>query len=170
MTGSIKSKILHSDALKYCKHCPITIPSISHILLGCPVMKKNQISKHDYVCKQIYKHILITHFNEFDEIDFNAPPKCINNNEMVITYNKDLLVSDHSFNARRPDIYYQNVKEKKGYIIDVAICQDRNIELNYIYKINKYKELQEKLIQSRELTYIEIIPVILTINGLIHKE
>ena len=33
MTGSIKSKILNCDALKYCKHCPNTIPSISHILL-----------------------------------------------------------------------------------------------------------------------------------------
>ena len=77
------------------------------------VMKKNQILKHDYVCKQIYKQILITHFNEFDAIDFNNPPKCINNDKMVITYNKDLLVSDHSFHARRQDIYYQNMKEKK---------------------------------------------------------
>ncbi|BFU23981.1 hypothetical protein, conserved [Entamoeba histolytica] len=97
MTGNIKSKILQNDALKYCKHCPNTIASISHILLGCPVMKKNQISKHDYVCKQIYKHLLITHFNEFDAIDFNNHPKCINNDKMVITYNKDLFVSDNSF-------------------------------------------------------------------------
>ncbi|BFU23476.1 hypothetical protein, conserved [Entamoeba histolytica] len=113
MTGSIKSKILQNDDLKYCKHCHNTIASISHILLGCPVMKKNQISKHDYVCKQIYKHLLITQFTEFDAIDFNNPPKCINNDEMVITYNKDLLVSDHSFHARRQDIYYQNITEKK---------------------------------------------------------
>ena len=63
MTRNIKSKILHSDALKYCKHCPNTIPSISHILLGCHVMKKNQISKHEYVCNQIYKHILIILMN-----------------------------------------------------------------------------------------------------------
>ncbi|BFU22221.1 hypothetical protein, conserved [Entamoeba histolytica] len=104
MTGNIKSKILQNDDLKYCKHCPNTIASISHILLGCLVMKKNQILKHDYVCKQIFKQILITHFNEFDAIDFNIPPKCINNDEMVITYNKDLLVSDNSFHARRPDI------------------------------------------------------------------
>ena len=80
-------------------------------------MKNNQILKHEYVCNQIYKHILITHFNEFDEIDFNAPPKCINNNEIVITYNKDLLVSDHSFNARRPDIYYQIINEKKDILM-----------------------------------------------------
>ena len=56
------------------------------------------------MCKQIFKHILITHFNEFDAIDFNNPPKCINNDEMIITYNKYLLVSDHSFHARRQDI------------------------------------------------------------------
>ena len=35
--------------------------------------------------KQIYKHILITYFNEFDAIDFNNPPKCINNDKIVIT-------------------------------------------------------------------------------------
>ena len=67
MTGNIKSKILHSDALIYCKHCYITIASISHILLGCYIMKNNQILKHEYVCKQIYKHILITYFNKFNE-------------------------------------------------------------------------------------------------------
>ena len=44
------------------------------------------------------------------------------------------------------------------------------IELNYIHKINKYKNLQEKLRINRELIYVEIIPVILSINGLIHKE
>ena len=75
-------------------------------------MKNNQISKHDYVCKQIYKHILITHFNEFDEIDFNTYHKYIDNNEMVINYINDLLVSDHSFNVRIPDIYYQIIKDK----------------------------------------------------------
>ncbi|BFU19944.1 hypothetical protein, conserved [Entamoeba histolytica] len=62
------------------------------------------------------------------------------------------------------------MKEKKGYIIDVVICQDNNLELNYIHKINKYKELQEKLRNNREIIYVEIIPVILSINGLIHKE
>ncbi|BFU22483.1 hypothetical protein, conserved [Entamoeba histolytica] len=62
------------------------------------------------------------------------------------------------------------MKEKKGYIIDVAICQDNNLELNYIHKINKYKELQEKIRNNRELICVEIIPVILSINGLIHKE
>ena len=34
-------------------------------------MKKNQILKYDYVCKQTFKRLLITHFNEFDAIDFN---------------------------------------------------------------------------------------------------
>ena len=67
-------------------------------------MKKNQILKHDYVCKQIYKQILITQLTEFDAIDFNNPPKCINNDKIVITYNIDLLVSDNSFHARKPDI------------------------------------------------------------------
>ncbi|BFU24313.1 hypothetical protein, conserved [Entamoeba histolytica] len=41
MTGSIKSKILQNDALKYCKHCPNTIASISHILLGCNEKEPN---------------------------------------------------------------------------------------------------------------------------------
>ncbi|BFU26232.1 hypothetical protein, conserved [Entamoeba histolytica] len=41
MTGSIKSKILKNDALKYCKHCHNTIASISHILLGCNEKESN---------------------------------------------------------------------------------------------------------------------------------
>ena len=62
------------------------------------------------------------------------------------------------------------MKEKKGYINDVVICQDNNLELNYIHKISKYKELQKKLRNNREIIYVEIIPVIVSINRLIHKE
>ncbi|BFU19244.1 hypothetical protein, conserved [Entamoeba histolytica] len=41
MTGNIKSKILQNDDLKYCKHCPNTITSINHILLGCNEKESN---------------------------------------------------------------------------------------------------------------------------------
>ncbi|BFU18373.1 hypothetical protein, conserved [Entamoeba histolytica] len=41
MTGNIKSKILQNDDLKYCKHCPKTIASINHILLGCNEKESN---------------------------------------------------------------------------------------------------------------------------------
>ncbi|BFU26784.1 hypothetical protein, conserved [Entamoeba histolytica] len=41
MTGNIKAKILQNDVLKYCKHCPNTIASINHILLGCNEKESN---------------------------------------------------------------------------------------------------------------------------------
>ena len=46
--------------------------------------------------------------------------------------------------SRRPNIYIQNDKEKKAYIIDVTMVKDNNYFRSYCNKIIKYKPLQEK--------------------------
>jgi len=85
--------------------------------------------------------------------------------------NKNIIKADgiESY-ARRPDIYLENRKEKKAYILDVTIVADENISRAYIKKVAKYWRLQEKVRSERELTYVRIIPIVFTINGFIHKK
>ena len=79
------------------------------------------------------------------KIDFNIYHKCIL--ILIYSYIKLLIYLLMTILLMLEyQIYIIKSSKIKWYINDVDICQDRNNELNYIYKINKYKELQEKLI------------------------
>ncbi len=71
---------------------------------------------------------------------------------------------------RRPDIYVQNRRERKAYIIDITIVKDEKISKVYINKVNKYGTLLNMILKDKELKYVRIIPIILTINGFVHKK
>ncbi len=52
----------------------------------------------------------------------------------------------------------------------MAIVADGNINRAYIKKVSKYWTLQERVRRERNLKFVRIIPVIITINGFIHKK
>ena len=54
-------------------------------------------------------------------------------------------------------------------IIDVAIVADHNIRIAYVKKLNRYRRLVRELNKIEKSNYI-IIPVIMTISGLINQE
>ena len=100
------------------------------------------------------------------------PVKCYTHEEKQITimFNKDVISNRITENiARRPDIYMQDDLKKKSYIIDVTIVKDENYRISYGNKINKYRPLQEKIRRTRNITYVKIIPVVITINGFIYQ-
>ena len=68
------------------------------------------------------------------------------------------------------DLISTQKTEKKGYIIDTTIVADENISRAYIKKVAKYWTLQEVVRREREMKYVRIIPVVITINGFIHKK
>ena len=56
-----------------------------------------------------------------------------------------------------------------GYIFDVAIVKDDVVNKTYSNKMSKYQQLAQKLYEEKGLKKTYIIPVILSINGLISK-
>ncbi len=169
--GLRKATILRDEQYNYCFYCKDEIAIIPHILLACKIGKKNQINRHDYVCKEIYKKI-IKNYCKIDDYDRNNfIPICITTKDQNITimYNKD-IISKRTMKllARRPDIYIENTGQRKGYIIDVTIVKDEKLETAYYNKLKKYRNLHEHLRNDRNLNLIITIPVVITIDGFIH--
>ena len=48
--GSRKAAILKKPNAKYCYLCKDQICTVNHILLTCPLTKKMQIARYDYIC------------------------------------------------------------------------------------------------------------------------
>ncbi|BFU23193.1 hypothetical protein, conserved [Entamoeba histolytica] len=52
----------------------------------------------------------------------------------------------------------------------MTIVADHNINGAYWKKRNKYKELKNRLMKIEKLKDVKIIPVVISINGLVNKE
>ncbi|BFU20378.1 hypothetical protein, conserved [Entamoeba histolytica] len=71
---------------------------------------------------------------------------------------------------KRPDIYVLDKKNKTGLLFDMTIVADHNINGAYWKKRNMYKELKNRLMKIEKIKDVRIIPVVISINGLVNKE
>ena len=69
---------------------------------------------------------------------------------------------------KRPYVCYKD--KESAIIIDAALVADHNVNKTFLNKINKYQELMDfyrNVIPTKERI---IVPVVMSINGLVHKE
>lgn len=70
----------------------------------------------------------------------------------------------------RLDMVVWNKKDKTATIIDFAVPQDYNIQKTYADKIGKYEALARQMRDMWQLKRVEIIPLIVSVNGLVPKK
>jgi len=170
-TGKRKAAITKNKKDQYCKYCDHEqVASISHILLSCSVTKKRQIARHDYVCLEIYRRIIKDYCNIDTDIPTSYPIKCYIKGNLTVTYNKEIFGRKDGIYAKRPDIYIEDRDANIAYIIDVAIVKNDRLQNAYRNKLDKYSILQEKIRNDKQIQFVRIIPVIITIWGFIHKQ
>ena len=163
LNGSRKAIVKQTNVSKYCKYCPGMVATINHILLSCVINKKRQIQKHDYLAKFIYRKIEeITTISKQEPIEHSRILP-----HMKLMWNTNIVSTALGEFPKRPDIYLKTID--RGLIIDVAIVADHNIRIAYVKKLNRYRRLVRELNKIEKSNYI-IIPVIMTISGLINQE
>ena len=85
-------------------------------------------------------------------------------------WNKQIMPKSDGLYHKIPDIYVLDKKNKTGLIIDMTIVADHNINGAYWKKRNMYKELKNRLMKIEKLKDVKIIPVVISINGLVNAE
>ena len=90
-TETRKAHNLNNPSEKYCKYCSDTVFSISHILLGCPITKRDQIERHDIVCRELY-YALYRKYRQYNNTTWEKYiPKKITyflDQDVTLLYNK----------------------------------------------------------------------------------
>lgn len=76
------------------------------------------------------------------------------------------IITDQQVPNNRPDIMLLEKENKELTIIDVSIPVDDNIGRAYKEKIDKYEALSVEL---KRVWNLKTLPIIITANGLIHK-
>ncbi|BFU26425.1 hypothetical protein, conserved [Entamoeba histolytica] len=84
-------------------------------------------------------------------------------------WNKQIMHKSDGQYHKIPDIYVLDKKNKTSLIFDITIVADHNINGAYLKKRNMYKELKNILMKIEKLKDVKIIPVVISINGLINN-
>uniref|UniRef100_A0A8D8YV01 Uncharacterized protein n=1 Tax=Cacopsylla melanoneura TaxID=428564 RepID=A0A8D8YV01_9HEMI len=85
------------------------------------------------------------------------------------------IITDTNIPHNRPDIVMMDKEQSqlnnngKGFIIDVAIPLDENMQKTYTEKIRKYQDLKYKITQMYKLSSVSVIPIVISSNGLVHR-
>ena len=76
-------------------------------------------------------------------------------------------MTDRSVEANRPDILTIDKKSKTATIIDIAVPQDKNLLTVTAEKKRKYQSLAIELKHIYQLKSVEVIPIVVSANGLV---
>ncbi|XP_045463778.1 uncharacterized protein LOC123673337 [Harmonia axyridis] len=155
-----------------CRLCNNAEETTQHLVSGCSVIASTKyLSRHDNMGKVVHQLLclnknLIQHFTPHH---LYVPAAVMENNETKIYWDLTIL-TDIGTEHNRPDMVVWDKKNRTAVIIDFAVPQDQNMMKTYAEKIRKYEPLSRQMRDMWKLRRVEIIPLIISVNGLVLKK
>lgn len=154
-----------------CRLCSTTSESIQHLSSGCSYLApRDYLSRHNAVGGIVHQAICLGKgLIEEEKPYYSYLPERLLENDQVKVYWDMPLTTDRLIRHNKPDILVIYKNEQRASVIDIIIPLDDNIRKARMEKITKYQELSEELKRMYGLVKVEILPVVISSNGLIDK-
>jgi len=138
------TKILSTTTDSKCRLCQQFDETIDHIISACPILTKEQCTKHDRVCAQLHFNICKETGVQLDQKHcYEHVPKSEETSQVgkvTILLNQQVQIDRTSPN-NKPDVIIHDNEKGTSMLIDVAISGDRNVIKKEAEKILKHKDL-----------------------------
>ncbi|KAL3273358.1 hypothetical protein HHI36_014806 [Cryptolaemus montrouzieri] len=152
-----------------CRRCSRGLESIQHVTSSCPILApKDYLNRHNSMAK-IYHHEIALKLGLLkDRVpNYKYTPETVLEDEEHKVYWDNIIICDRPISHNRPDIVVFYKQKKKAVLLDVTIPADDNIPRAYSEKIDKYRDLAIEMKQIHELSTTVIMPMIISVNGLV---
>ncbi|KAI5707887.1 hypothetical protein M8J77_011815 [Diaphorina citri] len=176
-TRNYMKYIMKQSVNDMCRLCGSITESIEHLSSGCSVLApKEYTNRHNLVANIIHQALNIKLFPSKKSVPYyKYKPQPISENRKSKLYWNMPIITDTNIPNNRPDILIMDKNETsnnngKAFIIDVTIPLDENLHKAYIEKMRKYQDLKHKITQIYKLSSVSIIPIVISSNGLVHKD
>lgn len=152
--------------------CGASEETVQHIISACTCLAPTSyLDRHNNVAKILHQEICkVANLIRGDTPYYKYNPAPVRENENWKICWDIPVQTDHTVLHNRPDIILQNKNTREISLIDVTIPLDDNIDRAYKEKIRKYEELAYELRMIWGAKRVKIEPVVISANGLIHKE
>lgn len=172
-TRSYRKHICHlSVDSELCRLCHSTTESIQHLISGCSYLaSRDYLTRHNHVAKIFHQALcqqngITTSSQPF----FKYTPQTVEENEDAKILWDMPIQTDRLTLHNRPDIVVLYKAEKRALLIDITCPLDDNIHKSHVEKITKYMDLAHEIKELWHLDKVQIIPIVISANGLIHKD
>lgn len=123
--------------------------------------------RHNSAAKIIHQGIATKYRLQEDNTPYyKYTPTSIIENDLYKLYWDITIHTDKTIPHNRPDITFQDKKQKITYLIDIAIPLDTNTATKYNEKIEKYKPLALEMERVWKQKRVHIIPFIMSATGI----
>ncbi|XP_044765520.1 uncharacterized protein LOC123321825 [Coccinella septempunctata] len=162
----IAKQDIPSDRCRKCSQAP---ESIQHITSSCTIMApRDYLDRHNAMAKIYHQQMALKLGLLQHEIEQHLYcPQTLLQNERYRLYWDATMLTDRGVAHNRPDITLFDKQRESCFIIDVTIPADDNVSRAYAEKLNKYGDLAFQLKELYNLKSMSIIPLIITVNGLV---
>ncbi|XP_044760793.1 uncharacterized protein LOC123318242 [Coccinella septempunctata] len=154
-----------------CRKCSQAPESIQHMTSACSIMApRDYLERHNAMGK-IYHQKLALKLgliqNEIHQYLYAPKPLLLNHRYKL--YWDSTLITDRGVAHNRPDVALFDEEKKTCLLLDFTIPADENLARAYSDKISKYGDLAYQLREMYDLRSISILPLIMSVNGLVER-
>ncbi|XP_044757749.1 uncharacterized protein LOC123315909 [Coccinella septempunctata] len=153
-----------------CRVCNEAEETVQHLSGGCSVLAPTRyLGRHNNMGRVVHQMLALKW-----EISENFVPHHIYTPQAVVENSRAKLYWDFPFTTdrpvehNRPDMVLWSKQEQLAIIIDFAVPLDHNMAQTYETKIKNYADLSRELKIQWQLKKTEILPLIVSSNGLVH--
>lgn len=154
-----------------CRRCSQARESIQHITSSCSILApKDYLDRHNAMGKIYHQQIALKLGLIQTEVQQHLyQPKPLLQNQRFRLYWDSTIITDRGSPHNRPDLTLFDAEKKSCLILDFTIPADENLARAYTEKISKYGDLACQIREMYHLKSISILPMIISVNGLIEK-
>uniref|UniRef100_H3A9J0 Reverse transcriptase n=1 Tax=Latimeria chalumnae TaxID=7897 RepID=H3A9J0_LATCH len=170
-TNNYRKYIINENVPDKCRFCGTTNERIQHITNGCPVLSYTEyLQRHNNVAKIIHQQLGKDRGLLAEETPYfkYQPARMLQKDDVKVNWDEP-IVTDRTVAHNRPDILVMDWKNKWADIIDIAVPNDENVSRAWSEKVQKYQDLAIDLKHVYRLDKVRVMPIIISVNGLVLK-
>ncbi|XP_044762031.1 uncharacterized protein LOC123319227 [Coccinella septempunctata] len=155
-----------------CRLCDKAEETVQHLSSGCSTIAGTKyLSRHDNMGKVVHQLMCLEEglLHHFVPHHIYAPQTVLENDTTKIYWDMT-IITDQGAEHNRPDMVVWSKKNRTAIIIDFSVPLDQNLSKTYREKITKYEPLARQMKSMWHLDKVEIKPLVISSNGLVHRK
>ncbi|CAK1595089.1 unnamed protein product [Parnassius mnemosyne] len=168
-TNNYRRYNLRDGTVDICRACRHPGESLRHVISGCSALSNSEyLHRHNLVARILHQELAL----KYGLVDRKLPyykymPEAVLENDRARLYWDRAIITDRNILANKPDIVLMDRAESRIFLVDITIPYDETLVKAETDKRTKYLDLAHEVTDMWGGLPAEIIPVVVSANGLI---
>lgn len=168
-TNNHRRYILKDGTVDICRSCHLPGETIRHITSGCSALANTEyLHRHNQVARILHQELALKYGLVGSRVPYyRYVPEPVLENDRARLYWDRPIITDRAVPPNKPDLVLVDREQSRVFLVDVTIPHDENLVKAERDKFAKYLELADEVTEMWGVASAEIIPVVVSTNGLV---